>query len=264
MRFDIRRQPVTGASDERRQCSKVGLRHLAGRPRQQPCDAAQQRFGAGNGLGCDDQAVIGQDQHIDPWSKALGNALGERQARPAIGNIRPFETIEALGDLSLAVGLHGKRNSVDAVDMQDDALRHQGMNGGLDRGAQPARVERLDGETLRLIGGRVALFDSPEQRGDRHGNHNVFGERIFQPSTGSLDPERVASLQRSVAAPRPGSNVGRARCWPKATAKQPIPAHPHSLPSKFLHKRPRGHGFGYSAAGITSDAGIADASKLRQ
>jgi hypothetical protein len=101
--------------------------------------------------------------------------------------------------------------------MQNDALRHQRVNRGLDRGTQLAGIERLDDERLWLIGGRVALFDSLKQRRDRHGNHDVFGERILQPGTGSLDPERVAGFQRSIAT----RGLGQMRVAPDAGRKQP-------------------------------------------
>ena len=97
---------------------------------------SNKQFGVGDTLGGDHQPMVAQDQHIGAVTQARGNRPRERQTRPDVGDEGMPEPRQPHADQTLGLRRHRQGDGFHAVNMDDYLLRHQRMNGGLDRWPQ--------------------------------------------------------------------------------------------------------------------------------
>ena len=154
-------------------------------------------------LAGDDEAVIGEDEDIRARLHRRADGLGQRQARAAIGNERPFDPARAaqpLGDRRLGVRAHGQGDRVDAVNMHHHRMRQASVDARLDGGSQMPGISRLIDETGDIVGARIVARERVAHGGQIYGNHYVLVEGVGKPAAGGFDPHDAVALERRVAA----------------------------------------------------------------
>jgi hypothetical protein len=127
----------------------------------------------------------------------MRDEMAPARAKPDEG---PGEACELFAKALFAISADGPGDGVDAVDMDHHALRHEGVDGRLDRGAQTRAVQVRADEGDTGFTRRIILGEGIEDGLMIERHEDVARECILQPGAGRLDPHDAVLLQGRVAA----------------------------------------------------------------
>jgi hypothetical protein len=145
--------------------------------------------------------VVAEHDDVDAGFERAADGGSERGARLDVRLEDPGEAAETFGEALAGVGPDRERDRVDAMSVQDDALRKHRMQAGFDRGAQRASLKKELGGMVRA---RRAFFHRFAHRLKIDGHKDLARQRLGEQHARGLDPHRAVLLHRRVSARRLG------------------------------------------------------------
>lgn len=109
---------------------QVRRNKLPNRPNEDIYYAVEECLRIGYGFGGDNQPMITENKNVSTRFEAGGDGIGKRQPRPRVWYESPIEMPQFFRKPLFRIAADSPRDGVDAMNMNHNPLRHQGMHRG--------------------------------------------------------------------------------------------------------------------------------------